>query len=154
MSMAWTLLRSLKVGVVAHPGQVIEGQNGYRLRIVRLEPQLLEMEASYAQAGTYPPPHFHPNQDERFEVLEGTIRAIVDGTERDYAAGEAFEVPRGAVHQMTSADGPARMKWEARPALRLVEFFERIHGATPEGPPTAENYQEFLEDFSEEIRFT
>ena len=133
---------------------MIEGQNGYRLRIVRTgaetDGRLLEMEATYAQAGTFPPAHFHPNQDEHFEVLEGTIRTIIDGVERDYAAGESFDVPARAVHQMTSAE-PARMRWEARPALRLAEFFERIHG---DDPPSAENYTEFLAAFSDEIVFT
>jgi len=143
---------------MASAGQVIQGQNGYELRFVRTSEEtggeLLEMEASYAQTGTFPPAHDHPNQDERFEVLEGSIRTIVDGEERTYGAGESFVVPRGSVHQMTSADGPARMNWQARPALRLAEFFERIHGATPEGPPTAENYQDFLAEFSDEIVFT
>jgi mannose-6-phosphate isomerase-like protein (cupin superfamily) len=142
---------------VAHAGQVIEGQNGYRLRIVQTGAEtdgaLLEMEATYVQEGTFPPAHHHPNQDERFEVLEGTIRTILDGVERDYGAGETFEVPRGTTHQMTSA-GPARVRWEARPALRLAEFFERIHGATPEGPPTAEEFPAFLAEFSHEIVFT
>jgi quercetin dioxygenase-like cupin family protein len=132
---------------VAHAGQVIEGQNGYRLRIVQLDADLLEMEATYAQAGTYPPPHFHPRQDERFEVLEGSIKALVDGEERTYGAGESLEVKAGSVHQMTSADGPARMRWEARPSLRLADFFERIHTAPPE------DWRGFLESFSDEIRF-
>jgi len=138
---------------VAHAGQVIEGQNGYRLRIVRLDDELLEMEATYAQAGTFPPAHYHPGQDEHFEVLEGTIRTIIDGVERDYAAGEAFDVPAGSVHQMTSAE-PARMRWQARPALRLADFFERIHGAGPEGPPTADDYPDLVAEFSDEIVFT
>src|SRR3954462_8274286 len=127
---------------MASPGQVIRGQNGYELRIVRTGGELLEMEASYAQAGTFPPAHYHPNQDERFEVLEGSIRTLIDGQERTYGPGESFEVPRGTVHQMTSADGPARRNWQARPPLPLAEFFGPLHAASPGGPPTAENYQE------------
>src|SRR3954449_10866549 len=136
---------------MASPGQVIRGQNGYELRIVRTGGELLEMEASYAQAGTFPPAHYHPNQDERFEVLEGSIRTLIDGQERTYGPGVSFEVPRGTVHQMTSADGAARMNWQGRAPLAPPAVSERIHGATPEGPPTAEKYQEFLAEFSDEI---
>lgn len=137
---------------MARAGQVIHGERGHELRILQTGGELLEMEATYAQAGTLPPAHYHPRQDERFEVLEGSIRTIVDGQARTYSAGESFEVPRGTVHQITPAE-PARMKWEARPALRLAEFLERIHGATPEGPPTAENYGEVLAEFRDEIQF-
>jgi len=66
-------------------------------------------------------------------VLEGAIRAIVGGTERRYGAGETLEVPAGTPHQMTS-EGPARVRWEVRPALRTAEFFERLYG---EGPDSA-----------------
>ena len=38
------------------------------------------------------------------------------------------------------------MRWEARPALRTVEFFERVTAAGPRDG--------FLEEFAEEIRFT
>jgi hypothetical protein len=43
---------------------------------------LLEMEAAYGGTGLLPPEHLHPRQVERFEVLEGTLRTIIDGTER------------------------------------------------------------------------
>jgi quercetin dioxygenase-like cupin family protein len=130
---------------MAHAGQEIEGRNGVRLRLVRTDADVLEMEATYPGDGNFPPEHFHPRQDERFEVLEGTVRAIVDGTERRYAAGETFEVPAGTPHQM-AAETPARFRWEVRPALRTAEFFELLYTGSP-GP-------DFLAEFSDEIRFT
>src|SRR4051812_2619725 len=54
---------------MAHEGQELLGHNGYRLRFVRITPELLEMEAFYSGAGPFPPEHFHPRQDEHFEVL-------------------------------------------------------------------------------------
>ena len=38
---------------------------------------LLEVESRWAHAGQEPPVHHHPSQDERFEVLEGELRAQV-----------------------------------------------------------------------------
>jgi quercetin dioxygenase-like cupin family protein len=129
---------------MAHAGQELHGQDGYVLRLVAVDPDLLQMEASYGGTGQYPPAHFHPSQDERFEVLEGTVRAIVDGEERRYAAGDTFEIAAGSVHHMT-ADTPARLHWEIRPALRTAEFFETIYsGDIP---------ADLVERFSDEVRF-
>ena len=108
--------------------------------------ELLEMEASYGGSGQLPPEHLHPRQVERFEVLEGSVRTIIGGSERVYETGATFEVPAGTPHQMTG-EGPARMRWEVRPALRTAEFFERLYA----DPASA---GELLEEFSDEIRLT
>jgi mannose-6-phosphate isomerase-like protein (cupin superfamily) len=75
----------------------LHGQDGYRLRLIRITPELLEMEAIYGGTGQMPPLHLHPSQTERFEVLEGTVRTVIDGTPRDYAAGKSVEVPAGTM---------------------------------------------------------
>ena len=129
---------------MAHAGQDLHGQDGYVLRLVSIEPELLQMEASYGGTGQFPPRHYHPSQDERFAVLEGTVRTIVEGEERTYEAGETFDIPAGTVHQM-AADPPARLRWEVRPALRTAEFFETIYsGDIP---------ADLLERFSAEVVF-
>ena len=107
------------------------------------------MEASYSGEGPMPPSHLHPSQAERFEVLEGTMRAIVDGEERVYEMGESFDVPLATPHQM-AAEGPTRMRWEVRPALRTAEFFERLYG---QGPGSAgEMGESFFGEFEDEFR--
>ncbi|MEA2442036.1 MAG: hypothetical protein QOH76_3460 [Thermoleophilaceae bacterium] len=133
------------LGWVAHAGQEIHGRDGFTLRLIRIEDEVLEMEASYSGEGALPPEHLHPRQTERFEVLEGTIRASVDGSEHVYGTGDTFEVPPGTPHTM-GAETPTRMRWEVRPALRTAEFFERLHSGQF-GP-------NFLEEFSEEFRLT
>jgi len=140
-----------------HAGQEIHGQGGFRLLLVRTAAEtggeVLEMEATYSGAGGLPPEHLHPMQDERFEVLEGTIRAIVGGSERRYGPGETFEVPAGTPHQMTG-EGPSRTRWEVRPALRTAEFFERLYGDGPDSARAAGSIADFMAEFSEEIRLT
>ena len=106
------------------------------------------MEATYGGTGALPPEHFHPRQVERFEVLEGSVRATVGGTEHLYGPGETFVVPVGMPHQMT-ADEPARVSWEVRPALRTAEFFERLYGADG-----TTSIAELLAEFSDEVRIT
>jgi quercetin dioxygenase-like cupin family protein len=120
-----------------------------RLLFLTVEPDELVMEATYSGEAGMPPAHLHPNQAEHFEVLEGTIRAIVDGEERVYEAGESFDVPVGTQHQM-AAEGPTRTRWEVRPALRTAEFFERLYG---EGPGSAREMGEtFFGEFEAEFR--
>jgi quercetin dioxygenase-like cupin family protein len=142
---------------MAYAGQEIEGANGFRLRLLETaaetDGELLVMEASYDETGVLPPEHLHPRQTEHFEVLEGTIRAIVAGEERRYEAGDTFDVPAGAPHQM-AAETPARTRWEVRPALRTAEFFERLFGDGPDSVREASSPADFLAEFSEEIRFT
>jgi hypothetical protein len=138
---------------VPYAGQEIEGFGGMRLRLVQTGEEtgggLLEMEASYSGEAGMPPEHLHPKQAERFEILEGSMRAIVDGEERIYEVGETFEVPPGTPHQM-AAEGPTRMRWEVRPALRTAEFFERLYGS---GPGSAQELGEgFFVEFTDEFR--
>src|SRR3954464_12321484 len=102
-----------------HSGQEIKRANGFLLRILTLEPDLLEMEAHYRGDAPLAQAHYHPQQDEHFEVIEGTIHAVIDGVDRRYGAGETFDVPAGTSHQM-AADGPTRMRWQVRPALRTA----------------------------------
>ena len=119
------------------------------VRFVRVDPEALEMEASYSGEAGMPPEHLHPSQAERFEVLEGSMRTKIGSEERVYEAGEVFEVPAGTPHQM-SAQGPTRMRWEVRPALRVAEFFERLYG---EGPGSARDMGEsFFAEFEDEFR--
>jgi quercetin dioxygenase-like cupin family protein len=134
---------------VPHAGQEIDGFGGMRLRFLTVDPDELVMEASYSGEAGMPPAHLHPSQAEHFEVLEGRMRAIVDGDEHLYEKGESFEVPAGTAHQM-AAEEPTRMRWEVRPALRTGEFFERLYG---EGPDSAREMGEsFFGDFEAEFR--
>jgi quercetin dioxygenase-like cupin family protein len=141
---------------VAHAGQEI-GPDAFRLLLVRTGDEtageVLEMEASYDGTGGMPPEHLHPRQVERFEVLEGSMWTIVGGAERRYGPGETFEVPAGTPHKM-AAEGPTRLHWEIRPALRTADFFERLYGDGPDSARAADSIADFLAEFSDEIRIT
>ena len=99
-------------------------------------PDLLEVEGSWDAHGSAPPPHFHPDQDERFEVLEGELTAVVDGKERTLRAGDTLDVPRGAVHKMwNSADDLTRAVWQTRPAGRTLDWWKAIDDLGRRHPP-------------------
>jgi mannose-6-phosphate isomerase-like protein (cupin superfamily) len=130
---------------MAYEGQELVGRGGFRLKLVRITENVLEMEGSYSGEGGLPPEHFHPRQDEHFEVLEGAVKAVVAGEERRYVSGEAFDIPARTPHQM-AGDGPAKLRWEVRPAPRTAEFFERAYSDNPG--------DDFLDTFADEFRLT
>ena len=134
-------------------GQEIGSPGGMRLRFVRTgaetDGELLEIEATYSGDGGMPPTHLHPRQAERFEVIEGAMRAIIGDQERVFETGESFEVPVGTPHQM-EAERPTRVRWEVRPALRTAEFFERLYSEGPDGARALG--EKFFAEFQEEFR--
>jgi quercetin dioxygenase-like cupin family protein len=104
------------------------------LVIKRSNPELLEVEATYGPGGSPPPKHLHPSQDEHFVVLEGSLRARVDGEERDLAEGDILDIPRGTPHQMwNQGEEQARVLWQTRPALRTEQWFRSVDALHREG---------------------
>ena len=96
--------------------------------------ELLEVEATWGPGGSPPPRHYHPSQDERFEVLEGTLRSRVDGDERDLRAGDELDIPHGAGHQMWNPGSePTRAVWQTRPGGRTERWFRAIDRLHREG---------------------
>jgi quercetin dioxygenase-like cupin family protein len=93
----------------------------------------LEVLVSYLQ-GDPPPRHFHPGQDERFEVTEGTARVEIDGEVRDLHPGDSLEIPRGTVHRLWNpGDEPARATWRTSPAGRTEQWFRALDALHREG---------------------
>jgi quercetin dioxygenase-like cupin family protein len=112
-----------------------------KLRLVRTAAEtdgdLLEMEATYEPGSVEPLEHFHPNQDEHFEILTGTIEAQIGGERRTLRAGDSVDIPAGTVHAMwNGGDEVARVSWETRPALRSEEFFRTIGALARDGKLT------------------
>jgi mannose-6-phosphate isomerase-like protein (cupin superfamily) len=107
---------------------------GESVAVLRSTPEMLEVEGRWGPGGRPPPKHFHPSQDEHFEVRSGRLRARVDDEERELASGDTLDIPPGAVHQMWNEGvEPATALWQTRPALRTLEWFETIDSLHREG---------------------
>jgi quercetin dioxygenase-like cupin family protein len=90
-------------------------------------PALLEVEAIYGPASRERPKHYHPSQDEHFEVLEGSVRVRAGDDERTLGVGDQIDIPRGTVHQMWNPmSNPARVLWQTRPGGRSEQWFASI----------------------------
>jgi mannose-6-phosphate isomerase-like protein (cupin superfamily) len=89
--------------------------------------EALEVEATYGPASKAPPRHLHPDQDEHFEVLAGTLRAVVGEEERTLGPGEMLEIPRRTPHQMWNPGGEeARVLWQTSPRGRTEQWFTAL----------------------------
>jgi mannose-6-phosphate isomerase-like protein (cupin superfamily) len=96
--------------------------------------ELLEIRTDYRSNSTKPPLHFHPSQREHFEIIEGSMTVEINGKQRVYRAGEAFDIMEGTHHAMWNAgDVPTKVIWQIRPALNSQAFFETIWGLREDG---------------------
>lgn len=131
------------------PGQSIE--------IVESTPEALVLEVTYAPEGSEPPAHWHPEQDEHFEVVEGHIRTRIDGQTRDYDAGATIEIARGMVHQMWNPrKTEARLVWRTTPRGRTEEWFRAIDALQREGEtgagPSPQAFADLLAEYQDVFR--
>jgi mannose-6-phosphate isomerase-like protein (cupin superfamily) len=100
---------------------------GEALDVIERTPDVLVLDASWAPGGSPPPAHYHPSQDEHFEVLEGSLHVELDGVERELRTGETLDIPRRTRHRMWNPDpAQARARWETRPAGRTEEWFTAL----------------------------
>ena len=94
-----------------------------RLRFLR-EGEVLHAEV-WADPGGDVPAHYHPSQEERFEVLAGTVRFVVDGKRIDGGPGTSVVAPAGAKHAfLNTGKSEAHLHVRVQPALRLQGFLE------------------------------
>jgi quercetin dioxygenase-like cupin family protein len=71
------------------------------------------------------PPHYHPSQTERFDVISGDVEFRVGRTRRRARAGEQLTADPGVVHAFKNVGSTdALVRIEAEPALRLQAFLE------------------------------
>lgn len=115
-------LRSV-FGVVASVSTPAEATGG----------EYVEMEVT-AEPGAETAIHIHPDMDERYQVLSGTLDIFHDGRWRSVGGGESFSVSRGEVHGFrNSADQPTRFINRHTPALRFQSHLETVHRLVAEG---------------------
>ena len=96
------------------------------------EHTLIEVEV--APGGGVPMAHVHPNQSERFEVLEGEL-SLKAGRESIVARpGDVVAVAPGQVHRFRNETGSAvRFRCTVAPALGFERFIETMFALAADG---------------------
>jgi quercetin dioxygenase-like cupin family protein len=96
---------------------------------------------TWMEDGGHLPEHFHPVQEERWEVLEGAARVKLDGTWHDITPEDGpVTVLPNVRHELENTSGrEARLRTEVLPALRLEEFLTESAQAARDGLYNARN---------------
>jgi mannose-6-phosphate isomerase-like protein (cupin superfamily) len=78
--------------------------------------------------------HVHPTQDERFEILKGSLMFKLDGKELPAGPGDRILVPAGSTHQFWNAsEEEAHFVCEIRPALKFEKLVETMFALAADG---------------------
>jgi mannose-6-phosphate isomerase-like protein (cupin superfamily) len=132
---------------------------GETLDVIERTEGLLAFDARFAPGGSAPPPHYHPVQDEHFEVLEGALMVELAGEERPLRTGEILDIPRGTAHRMWNPHpDPARARWETRPAGRTESWFAALASLQgtrhvgPSGQPKLLPFAALAHEYSDTFR--
>jgi mannose-6-phosphate isomerase-like protein (cupin superfamily) len=110
--------------------RVLKLHAGEQVSVRSCTPELLDMAVEWQPAGAdhKPPYHFHPLQDEHFEVHEGELTVRLRDQATVLRSGDSIEVPRGTPHSMwNSGHTVTRATWQVRPALRTEQFYTAVH---------------------------
>jgi quercetin dioxygenase-like cupin family protein len=149
---------------MAHAGQVLENPISgekiiFRQTAADTGGELLAIELVLAPGGAVPGAHVHPEQEERFEVVSGTMGFRLGLRKVIAQAGETVVVPRGTTHKFYNAgDEPAHVLVEVRPALAMEQLFETVVGLAQEGRcmrsgmPKPLDLALFVREFRREVR--
>jgi quercetin dioxygenase-like cupin family protein len=115
---------------MVQPGDVIEHPSfGARMTFLETSAQtngdLLRVEV-VLPPGFSMAEHVHPRQEERHEVLSGTLRGRVGGQEHDYEAGERVVGPPGVPHAWRNPSDreDLRLVSEHRPVSHMEHMLE------------------------------
>ena len=115
------------------PGFAFETPTGERIEVIRdtleTDGEFAEVNFDIAPGGFVAMPHIHPHVEERFEVVSGSLTALVGSEERVVSAGETLVVPPGTPHQAFNR-GDVEMRSIARitPPGNGDIFFGQLRG--------------------------
>ena len=149
---------------MARTGEIIHNPtSGERIEFLRTAADtggdLLEFEMELSPDGRVPGAHVHPEQEERFEVLEGTMKFRLGLRTIVAQPGDSITVPAGRVHRFCNGgDGRARARVQVVPALRMEDLLmttaELAHegNVLRSGMPKPLHLALFVRRFRREVR--
>ena len=124
---------------MAKQGDVIENpvtgeRIVFRQTSVDTNGELLQFELFLKPHGFVPFEHVHSRQEERVEVVLGSVRYRLGGQEEGLTAGQAKALPPGIAHILwNDSDDEAHLRMEVRPALEMETLLETVFGLARDG---------------------
>jgi quercetin dioxygenase-like cupin family protein len=129
---------------MAYPSKVVTNPiTGQSIKFIQTSRDtqglLLEMESTYQPHSTEPIPHFHPQQEEHFKVLSGSVTVRLNGELKVLNTGDSLNIPANQIHSMWNPSAEkAVVKWQVQPALDTENFLEMGFGLAQAGKVKAD----------------
>jgi mannose-6-phosphate isomerase-like protein (cupin superfamily) len=96
--------------------------------------QAVVVEAFVKPTGFVAAAHVHPNQEERFEILRGSVGFKIGRKKLVAGPGQRVSVPAGTPHKFWNAgDDEAHFVCEVRPALQFEQLIETMFSLATDG---------------------
>ena len=113
---------------------------GERLTLRRIKTdngvEELRLTGSLPAHGQGPPLHIHFEEDERMEVVSGTLSALVDGNPLVIKAGGFGHFPKGSAHRWwNDGDEELVLSGVVTPAVDLDRYLQAMFEVLNAGPP-------------------
>jgi quercetin dioxygenase-like cupin family protein len=150
---------------MAYPGQTLENPASgeritFRQTTAQTNGELVGVELELPRGGRVPGGlHSHPQQEERFEVVTGTMRFRLQRERIVAGPGTVVVVPPGIRHDFANAgDEEALVRVEIRPALKMEQLFETAIALAEEGRTMRKGIPKplvlalFTREFEQEVR--
>jgi mannose-6-phosphate isomerase-like protein (cupin superfamily) len=145
---------------MAHTGQIITNPvSGETIAFRHVSDELLAFDLHLTPDGHVPGMHVHPEQTERFEVVEGRMKFRLGLKTIEAGPGDIVTVPAGAAHKFANAgEEPVRARVEVRPALKMAELLETTVRLAEEGRTTRKGMPRptalalFTKEYRREVR--
>lgn len=89
---------------------------------------------AWLEPGGVLPPHLHPRQEERWEVLEGEVRLLLGDVKRVVTPADGVQLVRpGTKHALWSTGAEVHLRCHVLPAYGLEAFLTESAAAAQEG---------------------
>jgi mannose-6-phosphate isomerase-like protein (cupin superfamily) len=148
---------------MAYAGQTIENPiSGERITFRKTaadtDGEVLAFGLELRPDGNVPGMHVHPIQEERFEVVEGTMRFRRRGRKVIAKPGDVVIVPPGVRHKFQNGgDEEAHVRVEVRPALRMEQLLRTSVNLAEQGRTNSKGMPKpldlalFMHEFKDEV---
>ena len=149
---------------MAYAGQTIENPiSGESITFTQTaadtDGELLAFDMTLSVDGHVPGAHVHPAQEERFEIVSGTMKFRMNGKKIVAGPGDVVTVPAGARHKFSNGgDEPVEVRVEVRPALKMEDLLCNTVALATEGKtnrkgmPKPVHLALFVREYEREVR--
>lgn len=99
---------------------------------------ILEMETVYMPFSAEPPVHYHPYQEEYFQVLQGELTVRLNGEVKIYREGAVIHIRQNVKHSMWNTGFKAALvSWKVLPAMDTEDFLRTMTWLSNNGETNA-----------------